>query len=89
MSNLVGNPEDRFSHNDAQMMLPVSGYVSPVKASSSFYEKKCVAAEVINLAFFCCLATIEMASSQLFVIILNSTYIKVCLLVYEKFNCFI
>ena len=66
------------------MMLPVSRYVSPDEASNSFYKKHCVAAEVIYLAIFCCLATIKWHCGNYLKEVLKSTYVEVCLLVYEK-----
>ena len=60
--------------------------MSSDKASISFYKKHCVAAKVIYLAIFCCLATIEVASWQLFERSINSTYVEVCVLVFEKRN---
>ena len=68
------------------MILPVSRYVSQVEASSSFSNMCCVAANVIYPAIFCCLATIEVASRQLFERSLNSTYVEVYLLVYERYK---
>ena len=80
VGNTIGhNTLSNHIFNPHQMMLPVSRYVSPDEASSSFYKKHCVAAEVIYLAIFCCLATIKVALWQL-----KSTYVEVCLLVYEK-----
>ena len=66
------------------MMLPVLRYVSPVRASSSFCKRYFVAAKAICLTIFCCLATIEVARGDYLKEVLNSTYVEVCLLVYEK-----
>ena len=59
------------------MMLPVSRYVSPVKASSSFYKRYFFAVKAICLAIFCCLATIEVARGDYLKEVLNSTYVEV------------
>ena len=67
------------------MMYPVSKCVLAVKASSSFYTKCYVVGKVIYLAIFCCLATTEVASRQLFEKkVLNSIHVENCFLVQEK-----
>ena len=64
-------------------MLPGSKYVSPYKASISFYKKHSVAAEV-TLQSFVALQPKKWLCGNYLKEVLNSTYVKVCLLVHEK-----
>ena len=40
MSDLVGNPEDRFSHNEAQMRMTVMGMLEAISQGSGMSVKE-------------------------------------------------
>ena len=51
MWDLLGNPEDRFSHNEAHMTFQ-KGFISPLKCGHYFNEKCIIVKDIVMMLQF-------------------------------------